>query len=146
MPPVWQINIAGVDGFGFLIIDQKKMIAAGRTADIHILANLDEAFGAQNRQAAIAPAFQAVGREPVHAHVAHTAVAAHHNVAKILQIGILRIPHVTHLRSHDMGLGTPRKKQELVELVRTDVGDDAAVVAHLEKPFGTRLWVHPVRA
>ena len=101
-------------------------VAAG---DVHVLPHLDVAVGAEDRQAAVAPGGQAVGREPVDADVAGAAVAAQHDVAEVLElrlVGMRTLPTCADTTSAARRAG---EVQELVGLVRGDVAEDAAVAA-----------------
>ena len=101
--------------------------------------------GAEDGEPSVAPGAEPVGREPVDADVAGAAVAAQHHVAEVLEPGVLRVVDVAHLRGHDLGSGRAGEEEELVELVRGDVAEDAAVALLLEEPGGPGLRVHPVR-
>ncbi len=93
------------------------MAAAWPSADVDVLADLDEAVGAEDRQPSVAPRRQAIRREPVHADIAGTAIATDGHVAEILEPGILRIVHVADLRRQHLGLRRSGEEQELVRLV-----------------------------
>src|SRR5665647_2683982 len=80
-------------------------------ADVHVLPLLDEAFGTEDEHAAVAPHLQSVGGEPVAPEVAAGARVGHHRPVR--------------------GAGVV---QDLLDLVRTDVAQDAAVLVLLEEP------------
>ena len=85
--PVAQLHLAGVDVPRFLLIGEEQVTAARASGDVDVLADLDEAVGAEDGQAAVAPGRQTVGREPVHADVPGAAIAAQHHVAEVLEPG-----------------------------------------------------------
>ncbi len=122
------------------------MLPSGRFGDVDVLADLDEAVGAEDRQPAVAPGREAVGREPVDAHVSGAAIAAQHHVAEVLEPRVLRVIEVPDLRGHDVGARRAGEEEELIGLVRADVAEDAAVALALEEPRRTRLEVGPVRS
>ena len=131
-----QRDVLAVDVAGLLLIDQEQVAAALAPGDVHVLADLDEAVGAEDGQAPVAPRAQALWREPVDADVAGAAVAADHAVAEVLEAGLVGVVQVADLRGDDLRLGGSGEEQELVELVRGDVGEDAAVLFLDVEPVG----------
>ena len=59
--------------------------------------------------------------------------------------GMLRVVDVAGLRRDHLRLRRSGEEQELIELVRADVADDAAVALAIEEPRRTRLRVHAMR-
>src|SRR5260221_13459779 len=88
---------------------------------IGILSQFDIAFSAQNEQPNIAPGIQAIRREPIDADITQAAVAAYHNIGKVLQFGALRMLEVSHLRTDNLRFSRPGKKQKLIQLVRRNI-------------------------
>src|SRR5919106_5372379 len=123
---VGQVHGGAVGVARLLLIDKKQVIAVRPAADIDVLADLDEAVRAEDREAAVSPSPEAVGREPVDADVARSAVPAHQRVAEIFKARIRRIVHVADLRCHDVGSRRAREVQELIALMRADVAEDPA--------------------
>ena len=142
---VGQRDVAAVDVARLLLIDEEQVARARPAADVDVLADLDEAVGAENRQPAVAPGRQAVGREPVDADVAGAAVAAQHDVAEVLERRVLRVMDVADLRRDDLGLRRAGEVEELIGLVRADVAEDAAVTRLVEEPRRPRRRRHAVR-
>ena len=64
----------------------QEVVAARSSGEIAVLADLNEAVRAENCQAPIAPSVQTVWSQPIDSRVAHAAVAAYGDVAKILHL------------------------------------------------------------
>src|SRR5262249_17450497 len=129
------------------IVDEKEMIPAGAiAAEVGVLADFDEAFRPEDRQAAVAPGVQRVRREPVHAYVARSAVAAQHHIAEIFEFRILRVIHVADLRGDYFGLRGVGEEEKLIELVRSDVADNAAEIFSVPEPGRARARSDAMRA
>jgi hypothetical protein len=79
---------------------------------------------------------KAVGREPVEAHITEAAVAAQDHVAEVLKAGMIGMAHVGDLRLDNFGVFRSRVEEELVDLVRADVAEDAAVLVGVPEPLG----------
>src|SRR5687768_108711 len=128
------------------MIDKKEMVPAGAlAAEIGILADFDEPLSPKNRQPAVAPGVQPVGREPVHTDIAGPAVAAQHHVAEILEFRMLRVVHVADLSGHYFGARGIGEEEKLIELVRGDVADNAAEIFSIPEPGRARIWVDAMR-
>ena len=111
-----------------LAVDQKQVVGAGAPGDIDVFAQLDVALGAEDRAAPVTPRGQAVGRVPVDADVAVAAVAAQQDLAEVLELGLVRIGVVGDRARDDLGVVGAGEVEELIDLVRADVGQDAAAL------------------
>ncbi len=105
---VRQRDLAGIDVARLLLVDEEQVAAAGAPGDVDVLADLDEAVGAEDRQPAVAPRRQAVRREPVDADVAGAAVAAQHHVAEVFELRDTAGVDVADLRRNDLGASSSR--------------------------------------
>src|SRR5665647_165211 len=104
-------------------------------ADVHVLPLLDEAFGTEDEHAAVAPHLQSVGGEPVAPEVAAGARVGHdRRIAEVVQPRMLRVGVVGDLAAHHRPVRGAGVVQDLLDLVRTDVAQDAAVLVLLEEP------------
>src|SRR5690606_26225036 len=130
---VRQLDVARLDVAGGFVVRDEQVAAARASCDVDVLADFDEAVGAEDRQPPITPRRQAVRREPVDADVPRAAIAAHQHVAEILEIGVLRVVQIADLRGDDLGLCRSGEEEELVGLVRCDVAQDAAVAGTVEE-------------
>ncbi len=137
---------AAVDVLRAFAIDEEEVVAAGPAGDVDVLAQLDVALGAEDRQPPVAPHAQALRREPVDADVAGAAVAAQQHFAEVFELRRVRVGVVGDVRGHDLGARRAGEVQELVALVRGDVAQDAAVALALEEPVRPRVVAQRVRA
>ena len=103
MLAVGQLLGGAVDVAGFLLVHQEQVALAGTAGDIDVLADFDEAVGAEDGQPPIAPRRQTIRGEPVYADVAGPAIAAQQNVAEVLEIRILRVGHIAGLGGDYLG-------------------------------------------
>ncbi len=142
---IGQRLLATVDVPSLLLVHQEQVIAAGPPGNVNVLADLDVAFGAKNRQSHVTPGSQSVGSEPVDADVAGPAIAAQHYVAEIVEPRVLRVVNVTDLRGNHVSLSRAGEEQELVDLVRTNVADDATVALVVEEPGRPLRGINSVR-
>src|SRR4051812_8327249 len=117
LPAVRRLHPLAVDVVRPLLIDDEEMIAAGPAGDVDVLAKLDVAVGAEDGHATIAPGREPIRSEPVHPDVARASVSAHHDVAEVLELWMVRMPDVPHLRGDDLARGRAGEEEELVELV-----------------------------
>src|SRR5262245_21732529 len=113
-------------------------------SDVDVLAKLDVTFRPQNHEAPIAPGAEAVRREPVDPRVTAATIAAKDYVAEVLELRPLRKLPVRHLRRDHLRLGRPRHVEELVHLVRGDVGEDPSGLSPLEEPRRAARRADPV--
>ena len=67
------------------------------------------------------------------------AAAAQEHIAEVLELGRLGMGEVPDLARHDLGLGGTREEQELLDLMRADIAQDAAILGALVEPG--RAWV-----
>jgi hypothetical protein len=72
-------------------------------------------------------------------------IAAQGDFAEILQARIVGIGVIGNAGQRDLGIGRPGEKQELVDLVAGDIGQDAAIGVPVEEPVRPRVPVQPVR-
>src|SRR5512133_2261925 len=85
LPAVRQGFPAAVDMLGALVIDQQQMVATRPAGNVDVFAQLDVAIAAQDESTPVAPDTESLRREPVDANVAHAAIAAQHDIAKVIQ-------------------------------------------------------------
>ncbi len=121
------------------------MVAARLAGRVDIFSQLDIALGAEDGQPPVAPGRQPVRSEPVDPDVAGGVGAAQQRLAEILQLRRARIAAVGHRGRDDLDIERAGEEQELLELVRGDVGQDAAIAGPLEEPVRPRLGVEAVR-
>ena len=122
--------------YRLLSIGHVELVATIQPGDVNILPNFYESFRTQDRQPAISPGLQPVRREPVDPQITCPAIPLHHHIPEILKLRILWMMHVADLRGHHLGFCRSREMQELVQLMRSDIRDDAAKVFLVKKPFG----------
>ena len=77
---------------------------------------------------------QAVGGEPVDPDKATRAVAPQQDLAEILELGQVRRPEMADAGGCDLGILRAGEMQELVDLMRGDIGEDAAEIPPVEEP------------
>ena len=75
---------------GALAVGEEEVVAAGAALDVHVLAELDGALGADQEEAAVAPDRRAVGRHPVDADEAGGVVGGDGGVAVVVPAGRAR--------------------------------------------------------
>src|ERR1035441_7232644 len=109
-------HLIAVDGTGLLAVDDEEIVPLALDYHIGVLADFDVAIGAEDEERAVAPGSQAVGSEPVEAHVAEAAVAAKDHVAEVLEAWTIGMAHVGNLRLYDLRLLGTRVVQELLHL------------------------------
>src|SRR5258708_12285484 len=114
------------------------MIGTLLAADVDVLAHLNRAFGADDHQPPVAPGREPIGGEPVDAYISRGAGRVEQYVAEILQLGMGRICAVGHGRGCDFGILCSSKEEELLDLVRGNISEDAAITPPLEEPTGPR--------
>ncbi len=121
-----------------------QVIAAGFAGNVDVLAQLDVTVGSQDEEPPVAPDAQAVGRKPIHANIAGSAVAVHHHVAEILKFGVRGMIHIRDLRPCHLSGGRAGVIDELVRLVGTDIAENATVLGRIPKPVGASNVIHLV--
>jgi len=92
--PVREGDIAAIDVARLLVVGEEEVIPARTSGEVDVAADLDVTVGAEQRKTAIAIRRQTVGRKPVDAKVAETAIAAQRRVAEILERGVLLVADV----------------------------------------------------
>ena len=127
-------EVVAVDVAGLLLVHDEEVVALLADGDVGVLPHLDVAIGAEDEEASVAPGAEAVRREPVEPDIAEAAIAAQHHVAEVLEVRMLRMTHVGDLRLGDLGLGRAGVVEELIDLVRADVAEDAAVLHRVPEP------------
>ena len=135
-----------VDVLHAVAIDQEQVVLAWPAGDIDIFAQFDGAFGADQEQAAVAPGGQLVGREPVDADIAGGTVGGQHHLAEVLQFGRVGIVEIGDLARYHFCLGAAGEEQELLDLMRADVAQDAAVAGLLIEPVRPLVVADAVRS
>ena len=133
--PERQIDVRAVDVARLLLIDEEQMVAAGPAGDIDVFAQLDVAVGAEDGQTSVAPGRQPVGREPVDTDVAGAAVPGQHHVTEVLELRTVLVRDVADLRGDDLGARRSGVEEELIDLMRPDVGQDPAVARRVPEPL-----------
>ena len=124
--PIGDFRLRAIHVPDTLAVDDEQMIAARPAGDVDILPELDRAFAAEDGQPAVAPCRQAVLREPVDADVAGGALRAQQHVAEILELRPVRMVEIGDVARRHFGLFAAGEEQELLDLVRADVAEDAA--------------------
>src|SRR3984893_13171797 len=124
------------------------MIGTVFAADVDVLAHLDRAFGADDHHPPVAPGREPIGGEPVDANIPCGAGRAQQHLAKILQLGMVRICPVGYGRGCHFGILCAGEEEELLDLVRGDISEDAAITLALEEPTGSgssvdAMWAQP---
>src|SRR5215207_148040 len=117
LPSIRRLDPLAVDVIRPLLVADEEVVATGPASDVDVLAQLDEAVGADDRETSVAPGGQPIRREPVIADVAGAAVAADHHVTEVLELRVLGMVRVAHLRGDDLAARGARVVEELVELV-----------------------------
>src|SRR5436853_6442212 len=97
LPSKGQLDIATVHVARLLLVDEEQVISARTASDVDVLPQLDVSIGPEDRQPAITPGAESIGREPVHAHVAASAIATQEHVAEVVQLRELRMREVRDL-------------------------------------------------
>src|SRR5262245_15295023 len=146
VPSVRQIASARLHVLGGLAVDHEQVVSARTPGDIHVLPELDVALGAEDDEAAISPRAEPVRGVPVHPDVARPAVAAQHDLAEVLELRPVRELPVGDLGGYHFRLGGAREEEELIRLVRGDVGEDSPVLRPLEEPRRATGRIEPVRS
>src|SRR5262249_38841250 len=67
-------------------------------------------------------------------------------VAEVLESRILRMIEISDLGREDIRPRRSGEEQELIDLVRCDVADDASIAFALKEPCGSSLRVHAMRS
>ena len=82
---------------------------------------------------------------PVDPDVAVGLFAAEQDLAEVLELGLIRIGVVGDRARHDLGGVGAGEVEELVDLVRADIDQDAAGIGAPEEPVGAQVAIEPVR-
>src|ERR1700704_2228582 len=110
------------------------MAAEISSRDIDVLANFEVTVGAQHKKSPISPGSKAVRRKPVDTDVTGPVIPSQHCVAKIFQARVLRVVQVTDLRRNNFSFCGIGEIKKLVELVRANIAEHAAISLALKKP------------
>src|SRR5690348_2073353 len=98
---------------GFAVCDE-QVISARAAGDVERLPQLDVALCTENEGAFVSKCGDAARSQPVHAKVAETAIAVEHHVAEILELRVMAVAHVRHLRHGYFHGGGPGEVDELI--------------------------------
>src|ERR1700752_4976037 len=101
------------------------MIAARPSGDVDVFAKLDAALGAHDEQPPVAPDGQPILREPVDPDESGRAVGSEKDLAEILKLRFLRMVEVGDVACHALRFLRAGEKQELLDLMRADIAQDA---------------------
>mmetsp|Transcript_29732 Transcript_29732/g.59118 ORF Transcript_29732/g.59118 Transcript_29732/m.59118 type:complete len:336 (+) Transcript_29732:3035-4042(+) len=143
---IGQARVSRIDGFATRAIDHHQMIRARAPAHIHIFAQLNISVGPQQREAPVAPIGQRIGRVPIDPDIARSTARAQRNLSEILKAGIGWIGMIGHMSHRDFGCLGPGEMQELVDLMHTDICQDAAVFLPIKEPIRSCGSVQPMGA
>ena len=131
-----------------VLIYQKDMIAGSVPgADVHILSKLYVALCPEDKGSAVSPGGESVGRKPVHAEMLGCPIIAHkHRIPEILELRIIRMVIIPNLAVGNLCVLHTAVKKELLDLMASDITQDAAVFLLLKKPLRPALGIpDPVR-
>src|SRR6185312_479523 len=95
-----ELQVVAIDVPCLLLVNDEQVIALLAHRHIRILACYHVSLGAQDEKSAIPPGTQPVRRKPIQPDVAETVVPTQHHISEILEMGVIRMPHVCDLRSH----------------------------------------------
>jgi len=132
--PERQRQIVAVDVPGFILIDNKEIVALLAYGNIRVFAEFDIALSAENEEPSIAPCAEAVRSEPIEAHVTEAVVAAQHHVAKVLKLRMAGMTDIRYLGCDDFCLSRACVIQELIDLVRANVAENTAELDVFPEP------------
>src|SRR5699024_3715683 len=108
----------GVDAVLALAVDQDHLAAAVVGGDVHVLAQLDVALGAEDEGAAVAPGAQTLRSEPVHAHEARRPGGERDvRVAVVVELGMLGVAEVADRAGEDLAVLGAGEGEHLLEVV-----------------------------
>ncbi len=120
------------------MIDEINAIPTVIVADVDVFANFQVTLGAQDKSPPVAPGPRRFGIEPVNAAIGRgPGIKSQAGFTEILETRRVRVSKIFYAGKVDGGIGGPGVMQELLELVGTDIGQDAPVTFLLEKPVGT---------
>src|ERR1700692_298042 len=137
-----QLDLAAIHESHLFLVNHKQMVTTGFSANIDVLSQLDVAVGPEDEEPAIAPDTQPVGRKPIHAHIAGSAVSVDHHVSEILEFWVGGVVHIGDLRSRYLSAGRSGVVDKLVCLVRTDIAENSAVLSRIPKPVRASNVIH----
>ena len=122
---------------GLLLFVHEEVVATlDWPRNVNVLSQLDIAVRAEDEEAAIAPGAQALRSEPVQPHIAEVALPrsimspkSWNGVVLVADVAPPAMPTTLRLRG-------PGIEQELIDLVRADVAQNAAVLLRVPEPIG----------
>ncbi len=127
-------------------IDEVDVVAGCVPSDIEVLSELDRALGADDKRPAVAPAAQAVRREPIDPHIAQRPRGGREaGLAEVLQLRLVRVVEVADCRVRHRGVLRSAVREELLVLVAAEVAQDPPVLLALEEPGRSAGLAEPVR-
>src|SRR5262249_41875397 len=92
----------------------------------------------QDEQSAVTPGAEAVGCEPIEADVPESLVPTQHHIAEVLEVRSVRVVDIGDLGGYDFSRSGAGVVQELVNLVGSDVAEDAGKLLVVPEPVGAR--------
>ena len=140
---VGQRRVAAVDPPGAGLVRQEQVVGAGHARDVDVLANLEESLGPEHGKAPVTPRRKAVGGVPVDPEEAGRPLGLQEHLAVVVEV---RVGPIGDRARDQLRVRRAREVQELVDLVRGEVAEDAAGAGGLEEPGRARGPVEAVRA
>src|SRR6185369_4382495 len=86
-----------------VFVHDKQIVALLSASNIDILTRFDVSVRPEDEESSIAPRPQAIRSKPVKTDVPEALVAAQHHVAEVLELRLLWMVHIRHLRCHYLG-------------------------------------------
>ena len=118
-------------------IGEEDLVRRIGAPEVKIFPDLNDAFGARDEGAPIAPATHAVGGEPVDPGETGDAVVENErSLSDVFEFGLVGVATVVDASVDDAATGASVVVKKLIKLVGSDVGQDASVARFLKKPVG----------
>src|SRR5688500_16249355 len=117
-----------------LPVRQKQVIAAGPPRQVDGLADFNSAGRSDNEKPAIAPGRHPVWREPVNMDRPRGFAGGQVNIAAVLKLRPIGIGVIADTGRKDARFIGTGKEQELLTLMRSNVGENATIFGAAEKP------------
>ena len=76
LPSIWKVVVVAIEVTCLFLVGQVEMVATRASANVAVFAYLDESICTDDRQPAIAPGAETVGRKPINADIAGTSISS----------------------------------------------------------------------